>query len=561
MNTIKPLSEKIANMIAAGEVVERPASIVKELMENSIDAQADIITVEVIDFGMKLIRVTDNGSGIAKNDLKMAFFRHATSKIATENDLHNIRSLGFRGEAIPAIASVSKMTISSRTLNQEGSEVVFEGGVFIKEGSASINKGTVVTVENLFFNTPARFKYMKSEKAEILAITEIFERLAITNPHIRMELIIDSKSMRKTLGQNDPFAIISSIYGPNMASNLTHFIVNQQKINIEFILLSHHFTRTNKRDVNIFINNRYVQNYLLKEAVIKGFSGQIMTGKYPIAIVKITMDESLVDVNVHPQKLEVKMVNEYFLADLIERSIRNQLIQKIHPISDMKTLYAPKTNERSETYLQEGFDLTFFEEEIQKISETRTKLPNFDYVGIFAGTYLLFQNQDGLYLVDQHAAQERIRYEYYYHKLGKMDLVTSPLLIPYNLELTSSDIEQINGYIEKFKNFGFEFNKETQLVSVPTWLRSDEYADAIIYLLEQFKLNKEVNLSDYRDNMAKSISCKSSIKANQYISKDEVMQLIKDLGSAEFPYTCPHGRPTIILLSHYDVEKLFRRVV
>jgi len=561
MGIIKPLDEKIANMIAAGEVVERPASIVKELIENSIDAKATTITVEILEFGMKLIKVTDDGVGMDKSDLKMAFYRHATSKIYSENDLLSIKSLGFRGEAIPAIASVSKTTIASRQAGKTGHEVIFEAGHFSHEGAASMNQGTVVTVENLFYNTPARFKYMKSERAEVLAITETFERLAITNPQIRMELIIDNKSIRKTFGQDDPYSIISSIYGAGLANNLTSFTVEQQKIKIEFILLSHQYTRTNKRDINIFINNRYIQNYLLKEAVIKGFSGKIMTGRYPIAIVKVFMDESLVDVNVHPQKLEVKMVNEYFLSDLIERSIKDKLTSKSHVISTQSEVTFPKRKEVKESYLQESFDLTFMEEELERIEERKVKLPSFDYIGTLAGTYLLFQNEDGLYLLDQHAAEERVRYEYYHRKLGEIKLAVTDLLIPYELELSTRELEQVQTLKDKLLEFGFKFDTNHHLIQAPTWIRSDEYNEAIIYLIEQLSLNKKISLSDYRDNMAKSMSCKASVKANHQLSHKEVLKLVEDLSNAEFPYTCPHGRPTLILLSHYDIEKLFKRVV
>lgn len=561
MGIIKPLDEKIANMIAAGEVVERPASIVKELIENSIDAKATSITVEILEFGMKLIKVTDDGIGMDKSDLKMAFYRHATSKIYSEDDLLSINSLGFRGEAIPAIASVSKTTIASRQAGKTGHEVIFEAGHFVSEGASSMNQGTVVTVENLFYNTPARFKYMKSERAEILAITETFERLAITNPHIRMELIIDNKSLRKTFGQDDPYSIVSSVYGAGLTNNLTSFSVEQQKIKIDFILLSHQFTRTNKRDINIFINNRYIQNYLLKEAVIKGFSGKIMTGRYPIAIVKIYMDESLVDVNVHPQKLEVKMVNEYFLSDLIERSIKEKLTSKPHVIPTQSEVTFPKRQEVRESYLQESFDLSFMEEELKQIEEHKVKLPQFDYIGTLAGTYLLFQNQDGLYLLDQHAAEERVRYEYYHRKLGDIELVTTDLLIPYELELSTRELEQVETFKDKLFEFGFKFDSNNHLIGAPTWIRSDEYNEAVIYLIEQLSRNKKVSLSEYRDNMAKSMSCKASIKANHQLSTKEVLKLIEDLGNAEFPYTCPHGRPTLILLSHYDIEKLFKRVV
>lgn len=564
MGIIKQLDSRIANMIAAGEVVERPASIVKELVENSIDAGATTITVEIEEFGMKLIKITDDGVGMDKADLEMAFYRHATSKIASESDLQSIQSLGFRGEAVPAIASVSKMRMASRQEGKDGFEVIFEGGHFIGSGPTSVNKGTVVEVSSLFYNTPARFKYIKSERSETLAITEVFERLAISNPTIRLELIIDGKSIRKTVGQNEPYAIVSSIYGPQMANNLTTFTIEQQKIKIEFILLSHHYTRTNRRDINVFINDRYVTNFLLRDAVIRGFSGQIMTGRFPIAIVKVEMDESLVDVNVHPQKLEVKMVNEYFLADLIERSIKSKLFEKAHPIqqTQSKPVVFKDNEKQSETYLQEQLDLTFFEQEIEEIrKEDLPKLPSLDYIGILGGTYLLFQNQEGLYLIDQHAAAERIRYEYYYEKLGKLDGTKKQLLIPYELEISQKELELVSKHLDDFSKLGFMFDNDLNLIATPSWLRDQEFNDAIIYLLEQFGLNKEISLADYRDNMAKSISCKGAIKANEYISRDEVLKLVEDLSLTKFPYTCPHGRPTIVLLNHYEIEKMFKRVV
>jgi DNA mismatch repair protein MutL len=286
-----------------------------------------------------------------------------------------------------------------------------------------------------------------------------------------------------------------------------------------------------------------------------------MTGRYPIAIVKIYMDESLVDVNVHPQKLEVKMVNEYFLSDLIERSIKEKLTSKPHVIPTQSEVTFPKRQEVRESYLQESFDLSFMEEELKQIEEHKVKLPQFDYIGTLAGTYLLFQNQDGLYLLDQHAAEERVRYEYYHRKLGDIELVTTDLLIPYELELSTRELEQVETFKDKLFEFGFKFDSNNHLIGAPTWIRSDEYNEAVIYLIEQLSLNKKVSLSEYRDNMAKSMSCKASIKANHQLSTKEVLKLIEDLGNAEFPYTCPHGRPTLILLSHYDIEKLFKRVV
>lgn len=556
---IKQLETRIANMIAAGEVVERPASIVKELVENSIDAQASVITIEIEEFGMSLIRITDDGIGMSQADLKMAFLRHATSKIFSEADLHNINTLGFRGEAIPAIASVSKMKIASRLKNKTGHEVLYEVGHFKSQGSATMNHGTIVEVNNLFYNTPARFKYIKSERAENLAITEVCERLAIANPQIRFELINDGKIIFKTLGQNDPFSIVSSVYGHQMSNNLTTFKVEQQKIKIEFILLSHQNTRNHKRDISIYINNRYVQNYLLREAVIKGFAGQIMVGRYPIAIIKIVMDESLVDVNIHPQKLEVKMVNEYFLSDLIERSIKSKLYQKSHQIPKDNKILFKETEQKFENYIQETFDLSYIEKTEEQTDHP--KLPYLEYIGVLGGTYLLFQNNQGLFLMDQHAAAERIRYEYYYEKLASLDNTVKQLLFPYQLLLSNKELVLIKTFIDKFVKLGFEFNENIELIATPSWLRDDEFNDAISYLLEQFELDKEINFAEYRDHLAKDISCKGAIKANKHLSREEVNHLVKDLSQSKFPYTCPHGRPTIVQVTYYEIERLFKRIV
>ena len=287
-----------------------------------------------------------------------------------------------------------------------------------------------------------------------------------------------------------------------------------------------------------------------------------MVGRYPIAIVKVNMDESLVDVNVHPQKLEVKMVNEYFLADLIERSVRSKINEATYGvIKDSKPVFKEQES-KQEKYVHEQLDLTFFEEAINEIrSPESKKLPQMDYVGIVGGTYLLFQNEDGLYLMDQHAAAERIRYEYYYEKLSHLDNKQKQLLIPYELEVTKTELELISKYKKELLEFGFNFDSNNQLISAPTWLRDDEFSDAIIYLVNQLGLSREINMADYRDNLAKSISCKGSIKANKHLSRQEIDKLVSDLAKTKFPFTCPHGRPTITLLTHYEIEKMFKRVV
>ena len=560
MKTIKQLPEKLANMIAAGEVVERPASIVKELIENSIDADAKEILIEIEEFGMRKIKVTDNGKGMSPEDLKMAFFRHATSKIESENDLRSIMSLGFRGEAIPAIASVSKVKMTSKEENNDGYEVLYEAGAFVSERTVSANRGTSVEVTQLFYNVPARLKYVKSERAELDQIILTVERLAMAYPEIRFTLIVDGKETRKTLGEPDPYSLISSLYGPQMTNNLMAFEVEKAKINIEFILLSHQYTRRHKRDINIFVNNRYIQNFLLKDAVVKGYSGKIMVNQYPIAIVKISLDEALVDVNVHPQKLEVKLVNEYFLADLIERSIKEKMQQVNPKIVNPKLPKKFNLDDSNASYVQEELDLRFYDE--AKKDESQPKLPNLEYIGILGGTYLLFSNEEGLYLMDQHAAAERVRYELYYQKLGTPDKGVRELLIPMTPNISNLQIEALNTYKDKLEKYDFIIDDSGNLTGIPVWIYEDDVDGALNYLIDHFKKDHfEIDYSEFRDELAKSISCKGAIKANEYINREEVERLVEDLNKCMFPYTCPHGRPTIIQLTYYDIERLFKRVV
>ncbi|NLB85241.1 MAG: DNA mismatch repair endonuclease MutL [Acholeplasmataceae bacterium] len=556
MAIIKRLEEKIANQIAAGEVVDRPASIVKELVENSIDAKATEITIEVINYGLDLIKVVDNGQGMEKLDLKEAFFRHATSKIYQEDDLIAIKTLGFRGEAIPAISSVSQMKIASRQNDSSGYEVIYHGGEFYSEGLATVNKGTLIEVRNLFYNTPARYKYIKSEQAERRAIMEVFDKLAIGHPQIRMTLIMDGKVLKTTYGINEPKALIQAIYGQSFTKNLVYLNEKIEKIEIELILVSPQNTVSNKRSINIYINGRAINNYILREAVINGYHSKIMVNRYPIAVVKIKTDYQLVDVNIHPQKLEVKLVNEYFLASLVEKLIKDSLVEKVYDIPSNLT-YQKAPNNESFTATQIDF---LFEEEIN-LEDDLKKIPDFDFVGILAGTYLLFQNEKGLYLMDQHAAQERVRYEHYFNVMNNPNFAVKAMLIPYELKINKSDLLIIEEHQKNFAKYGFEFNSDNELIGLPTWLLEQEIELAILFLLEKFVNNQTINLIDFRDHLAKDISCKGSVRANQHLSSEEIYRLVADLKKAKSPYTCPHGRPTIILLTNYEIEKMFKRIV
>ena len=563
MPIIRQMDNRLANMIAAGEVVDRPASVIKELMENAIDARATHVTVDVFDMGMTKMVVTDNGIGMDEEDAKMAFFRHATSKIKDEYDLSHIKSLGFRGEALAAIASVSKVTLKTRQENALGYFVLYEGGHFMSSGTATLNQGTTVEVKDLFYNTPARFKYIKSDLAEKNQIIDIFDRLALAHPEIRFELNMDGKRLKETYGNGDFYQLIDRIYGPKMTKDMVTFKEVVQKIKIEGYLLSPHIMRSRKKDISIFVNGRYIKNYALVQAVIDGYHSFMMVGKYPIALIHIEIDPSLLDCNVHPQKYEVKFVNEVVLAYHIEGFVKQALLMSRHEIPEtMKDIDKSYQQEEIITPLQMTFDeINERKDVLEEEQKMYQKLPEMDYVGTFAGTYLIFQNEDGMYLVDQHAAQERVRYEHYYNALQHPKKARKLMLFSYELKLKDEDFYIIKEHEDAFEELGFIFNDALELTAIPTWLREEEIEIAIDHMVAMLEEQNKIELIKLRDALAKDISCKGAIKANQALALHEIESLMEQLKVCENPYHCPHGRPTIIKLSHYDVERMFKRVV
>ena len=560
MSIIKQMDSKLANMIAAGEVVDRPASVLKELVENSIDAKASIITIEVKEMGMHSVIVTDNGIGMDFLDAHKAFDRHATSKIMEESDLAHIHTLGFRGEALAAIASVSRVTLKTRQDGSNGIFVTYHGGHFVKDGEASLNRGTIVEVYDLFYNTPARFKYIKSEIAERQAVIDIFDRLALAHQEIRFSLTIDDKKIKETYGLKDFYSLIDQIYGPKMTSDMKIFEHIVQKIKITGYLLSPSIARSRKKDVSIFVNGRYIRNYLLIQAVIDGYHGFMMIGKYPIALIHIEMDPSLLDVNVHPQKYEVKFVNESILAYHIEMYTKETLNQAVHQIPEnMKTIRKIENESYTPQILSFGEEI--LHETMGDQQSYESKLPELEYVGVFSGTYLLFQNNDGLYLMDQHAAAERIRYEHYYESLANPNPAVKNLLFGRDLKITKEDKEIILANQMTFLSYGFIFDVHQELQGIPVWLLDDEVDLAVEAMVSMLVEKNEIDLALLRDRLAKDISCKGAIKANKSLNQLEIDALLINLRGCKNPYTCPHGRPTLIKLSNYDIERMFKRVV
>lgn len=566
MSKIQVMDMKLANMIAAGEVIERPASVIKELVENALDAQATVIKIEVNQVGLESIIVTDNGTGMDKDDCHQAFLRHATSKLKIKEDLYQIKSLGFRGEALPSIASVAKVKLESRMKNSEGYFVYYVQNECIDQGLSSLNIGTKVTVSELFYNTPARFKYLKSEHAEKQAILDIFDKLALSRPDVYFVLVIDGREIKKTSGNGIVAALIESIYGKGYADGLKTIEKNIGKILIKVYLVSPHFSRSRKKDVHIFVNGRAVRNYALSQAVVEGYASFLMTNRYPIACLYLEIDPSLVDANVHPQKMEVKLSNEQFIAFQLAPLVKQGLEDTPIPIRETlkeikkKATHIPSLFDQVAVLPSEISELKIEESPSETIQESKEKIPEMDYIGTFSGTYLLFQNQSGLFLMDQHAAAERIRYEYYQHQVGKLTQDKYDLLVPRPVAFTMNDWDIVKENYEKFNQIGFTFIND-QLITHPIWLRDDEIDIALSSMVDMLSQSQQIDLRKLRDQLAKDISCKGAIKANHQLSQAEIKQIINDLKSCDNPYTCPHGRPVLIKLTHYEIERMFKRIV
>ncbi|MBM7453784.1 DNA mismatch repair protein MutL [Acholeplasma morum] len=568
MAKIIKLDDRLSNMIAAGEVVTRPASALKELLENAIDAKSSQIEIHLKGNGLDEIKVIDNGVGMDKEDIHLAFLRHATSKIKNEYDLSHIKSLGFRGEAIPAIASVSKMTIASKTIDSLPYEVTYEGGKLSSEHPSPINIGTAVTVSELFYNVPARLKYIKSPQLELSYMLEVCDEMMLSNPNIAFLVTHDGKTLRQSYGDSNYEHLFSSVYGTEVAQNLISYESKQEDIKITSYLIKPVITRSKKNDIVILVNNRTIKNYLLINSVIEGYHTHLMVSRYPIALIRIELDTSLVDVNVHPQKREIKFSNEYLIANLIRDNIRNAFSSKPLTIPDVLKSEEKYVKVSGFEYLMETVNeptLPLFEESYEPSKPQTQKLEEMDYIGSYAGTYLLFQNTNGLYLIDQHAAAERIRYEKIYKRLGDLKIDKKQLLTPISYQFKPSEATILGQNLSLIESYGLTFEMFGDYIfllrTLPSWLEEKDLDYMVYGLIEQLRDYQKIDLSKLRDQLAKDISCKGAIKANKALSLDEVNHLFLGLQDCENPYYCPHGRPVVIKFTQYEIEKLFKRIV
>lgn len=619
MSKIEILAESLANQIAAGEVVERPASVVKELVENSIDARSTHIKVEIEEAGLQKIVITDNGRGIAFDEVEQAFERHATSKLYTADELFRIRTLGFRGEALPSIASVSHLTIETAQEGEKGKRLVLEGGEIVENTTSQARRGTILKVEQLFYNTPARLKHVRSLQTEISHISNFMNRFALSNPGISFEFYNDGNLVMKTVGKGDLQQAIAGVYGVNIAKKMRLIEAENFDFKVTGYTTLPEVTRANNSYITLIINGRYIRNYHLNQAVISGYGTTLMVKRSPISVINIEMDPLLLDVNVHPTKQQVRISNETELGKLIKEAIHKQMHQEVRipssssgettkeiadqqvftfqppkeaPPAERTPQHPPTDSTSTGTYdevadLRENTSEKEFEVEeatkpVQRVpddfsslklaekrqakpSETVSKtFPELEYIGQLHGTYLLTQNQEGLFVIDQHAAQERIKYEYYKEKLAHEEATMQDLLVPIVLEFPSDEVLILSENLDKLASAGIvleNFGGKSFIIRQhPTWMIAGQEQSTIEEMIDFFLEKQDLSLGLFREATAIMMSCKRSIKANHYLNKEEAVALIEQLAMAENPYNCPHGRPVLVKITTTELEKMFKRI-
>lgn len=601
MGNIHILGENVSNMIAAGEVVERPASAVKELVENSIDAGASSIIVEIRDGGISYIRVTDNGTGMDEEDAKSSFIRHATSKIYDESDLLNINTLGFRGEALASIASVSSVEMLTKTRDETyGTRIVIEGGEYRSIDSAGCPDGTTVTVKNLFYNTPARLKFLKKESREASVVSDILYKLALSQPSISIKFINNNKLIFTTPGDGNLRNAILALYGKNLYESLINVSYKGNILSISGFIGNPDAARSNRTFQTFFINNRYIKNKMLSTAVDNAYKTFLPVNKFAFCILFISICPELVDVNVHPTKAEVRFQDEREIFSAVFNMVRSGLAGEvlipemekseafIHteqqqifkndfdtlPIikessSNKSDVYAPaaeQTIEYDNTYEAINEIKSETEEISNKAGDTaeiRNLLPPLLVIGQCEYTYILAQGPDGLYIIDQHAAHERIMYEKYKNSYETGGIQSQQLISPFLIEMTPRDISLIKDNSDIISKLGFDFeyfgNNSVMLRSVPLVFGEPQLKKLFVEIVDLMEGSESAG-KNIIDNMIYTMACKSAVKANDRLSNIEMEEIIKMLRQTVNPYTCPHGRPTIIKLTKYELEKKFKRI-
>ena len=594
MGKIEIMSENLANKIAAGEVVERCMNVVKELVENSIDAKSTEIKITLVDSGVKEITVTDNGIGMDKSDAQLAFSRHATSKVKSLEDLFYINSLGFRGEALPSIAAVSLVDLKTSN-GTVGTHVVIDGGELKKVETSDLKKGTKITVKNLFYNTPVRLKYLRNLYTELASITEYVDKMALSFPNIRFTLINNEKTLLNTDGSNSLLKVIGNVYGMDIAKKMIEVDSSNEDYELKGYISYPECAKSSKSNINILVNGRTIKNNEINKTILESYHSYIPDGKVPIIVLNINVDPILIDVNVHPTKMDIKFSKMDTLKDLLSKTIKEKL-EKINLIPEAKPVnYVEhydyiynntfddnnskviEINENENKVIEE-LSLNFDDDDKLEVNEEKIEYKNEDNnsdedklrikkmypIGAIDATYIVAENEDGMYLIDQHAAAERINYEKFLDKLSHHDNETIDLLVPIKIELTKKDFIILKEHFDILTNMGFvveEFGINTIVIRThPYWLPKDRADDCIRKMIDIITTEEDFNSEKFIDRVAAGVACKASVRAHEVISLTDMEDLLERLRHVKNPFTCAHGRPTIISYSYYELEKMFKRV-
>ena len=588
MTKIKVMSENLANKIAAGEVVEKCASVVKELVENSIDAGSTSIKIDLQEGGLTEIKITDDGVGMEKEDALLAFQRHATSKLTREDDLFFINTLGFRGEALPSIASVAEADLVT-CASDVGTHIRIKGGKLEINEPSDARKGTIITISNLFYNTPARLKYLKSEQYELANTVSFIEKLAFSYPEIKFELTNNGKTIVKTSGSNNLLKTIHEIYGLNVSSNMIEVKGSTDDYDMEGYICKPEVLKSNRNHMITIVNGRVVKNNDLNRAINDAYYTYKPDIKFPIVVLKFETDPTLIDVNIHPTKQDIKLSKTEELYKMIVDTIKSKLYQELlipKAIKEEPTNISLPTNmikndiinekivdETPKETFQTELDFSVKEQEFEYETETKDLVINKELkelvlypVGLALGTYIIAQNEEGVYLIDQHAAQERINYDKYLKALKEEKTSTIAPLFPINVELNSSDFLTIKENINILTDMGFvieEFGFNTFTIKEhPTWLKAGYEEESIRKIIDSIiSIGSRFDRVKFNEHIAITLACKMSIKANTRISQEAQEEILRELVNTDNPYNCPHGRPTIIKFTIYDLEKMFKRAM
>lgn len=649
MKRINILDEHTANKIAAGEVVERPSSVVKELVENSIDANSKNITVEINEGGLSLIKIIDDGNGINRDDIEIAFLPHATSKISKVEDIYNISTLGFRGEALASIASISKISLKSKTSDADnGSEIILEAGKKMSLQEVGMNNGTIMEVKDLFYNVPARKKFLKSISRESSLINDIVTRIALSNPDISIKVFNNDKKVINTYGTGNLKDVIRTIYGKNVYDNILYFEGSRGDITVHGYIGKEEIAKGSRNHQSIFVNSRYIKNKTIIAAVENAFKSFSIINKFPFVVIFIDLPPELVDVNIHPTKAEIKFNDERavfkivfdsihsvlredtfnkfnsvenetnkFIEEKVERIEFNILSEdeyntsktKKEVISDepkkeidiksmynlveisdiereeelynkLKSININNINKSSKEHSYEVNNKMVSNEAVTVINEDNNfksynvkdeinnkeaKFPKLRVIGQFSKMYILAEYQTDLYIVDQHAAHEKILFEKYFKDIEEGTIVVQQLLVPTILDLSLEDYAYYEENNKVFSEAGFvieHFGGETiSIKEVPYFLGKLDSKKLFMEILDNLKGLGSGRTSEVKLNKIASMACRSAVKANDYLNHDEMEKLIEDLRYINDPFYCPHGRPIIIKFTEYELNKKFRRII